>query len=123
MPVAAVPCNPFTLDQFIEIWCRGALDDVYTFVWSTTATADRSWVDWDVVASCGEKLWLAWVELSQKRPLTKLEANYILVLSKRLLAMPKKAWRSLGGRGISACIDWSAQQLVRSDNGTEREGT
>ena len=28
--------NPFTLDQYIEIWCRGRVNDVYTFVVATT---------------------------------------------------------------------------------------
>ena len=73
--------NPFALDQFIEIWCRGALGDVYTFVLLTTAIDESSWVDWDVVGSCCEKLWLAWVELSQKRPTkTKLEKSPVIQL-------------------------------------------
>ena len=49
-------CIVFTLDELIEIWCRGPVDDAYVFVLSTAAIADRSWVNWDVAGSCREKL-------------------------------------------------------------------
>ena len=58
--------NPFTLDQYIEIWRRGRVDHVYAFVVATTSIADRSWVNCDVVGSCREKLWFAWVVLVRK---------------------------------------------------------